>query len=162
MSTNRELKNSVVSEIKERVQKAQSVVLVNYKGLYVEQDTTLRNKFRENGCEYKVCKNRLIKLAFDELGIKIDSNHYDGPTALATCESDVVAPARIVFDGEKEFKVVKAKCGYIEGKVMEYDAVKNIASIPSKEVLVAQLLGMLLNPIRSLAVVLDQASKKEN
>ncbi len=159
MSQNQELKKDVVAEIKERVQKAKSVVLVDYKGLTVEQDTALRNEFRNNACEYKVYKNRLLKIAFEDLGIKFDSACYDGTTALATSE-DVVAPARITFDGESKYKVMKAKAGFIEGKVMNYDEVKAIASIPSKDVLVAQLLGMLLNPIRSLAVVLDQAAKK--
>lgn len=161
MSANREIKNTIVAEIKDRVQNAKSVVLVDYKGLTVEQDTALRNKFRESGCEYRVYKNRLIKIAMNELGIELDSKHYDGPTALVTNNNDVVAPAKIVFDGETQYKVMKAKCAYIENKVMEYDEVKQIASIPSKDVLVAQLLGMLLNPIRSLAVVLDQAAKKQ-
>ena len=159
MSQNQELKKDVVSEIKERIQKANSVVLVEYKGLTVEQDTELRNEFRKNNCEYKVYKNRLLKIAFEDLGIKFDSACYDGTTALATSE-DVVAPAKVTFDGESKYKVMKAKAGYIEGKVMAYNEVKAIASIPSKDVLVAQLLGMLLNPIRSLAVVLDQAAKK--
>lgn len=159
MSQNQELKKDVVNEIKARVQNAKSVVLVDYKGLTVEQDTELRNEFRKNNCEYKVYKNRLLKIAFEDLGIKFDSACYDGTTALATSE-DVVAPAKVTFDGETKFKVMKAKAGYIEGKVMAYNEVKQIASIPSKDVLVAQLLGMLLNPIRSLAVVLDQAAKK--
>ena len=159
MSQNQELKKDVVAEIKERVQKANSVVLVDYKGLTVEQDTELRNEFRKTNCEYKVYKNRLLKIAFEDLGIKFDSACYDGTTALATSE-DVVAPAKVTFDGESKYKVMKAKAGYIEGKVMNYNEVKSIASIPSKDVLIAQLLGLLLNPIRSLAVVLDQAANK--
>ncbi len=161
MSENRELKNGIVAEIKERLQNAKSVVLVDYKGLTVEQDTELRNKFRASGCEYRVYKNRLIKIACDELGIKLDSKHFDGPTALVTSTTEVVAPAKVVFDGENQYKVMKAKCGYIEGKVMEYAEVKQIASIPSKEVLIAQLLGMLTNPMRSLAVALDQIAKQK-
>lgn len=162
MSANRELKDGIVSEIKERVKNAKSVVLVDYKGLTVEQDTAFRNKFRAAGCEYRVYKNRLIKIALEELGISIDSKHYDGPTALVTSSEEVVAPAKIAFQGETEYKVVKAKCGYIEGKVMEYDEVKQIALIPDKTTLVAQLLGMLTNPVRSLAVALDQIAKKAN
>ena len=115
MSQNQELKKDVVAEIKERVQKANSVVLVEYKGLTVEQDTELRNEFRKSNCEYKVYKNRLLKIAFEDLGIKFDSACYDGTTALATSE-DVVAPAKITFDGESKYKVMKAKAGYIEGK----------------------------------------------
>ena len=159
MSANQELKKNVVTEIKEKIQKANSIVLVEYKGLTVEQDTELRNEYRKSGVDYKVYKNRLLKIAFEDLGINFDSSCYDGTTALAVSE-DVVAPAKITFDGESKYKVMKAKAGYIEGKLMNYNEVKAIASIPSKDVLVAQLLGLLLNPIRSLAVVLDQAAKK--
>lgn len=159
MSLNQDLKKNVVAEIKEKVQNANSVVLVDYKGLTVEQDTELRNEFRKNGVDYKVYKNRLLKIAFEDLGINFESSCYDGTTAIAV-SSDVVAPAKITFDGENKYKVMKAKAGFIEGKIMNYNEVKAIASIPSKEVLVAQLLGMLTNPIRSLAVVLDQAAKK--
>ena len=159
MSQNQELKKDIVAEIKEKIQNSSSAVLVDYKGLNVEQVTELRNEFRKSNCEYKVYKNRLLKIAFEDLGIKFDSSCYDGTTALAT-STDVVAPAKITFDGESKYKVMKAKAGYIEGKVMNYNEVKAIASIPSKDVLVAQLLGLLLNPIRSLAVVLDQAAKK--
>lgn len=159
MSLNQDLKKNVVAEIKEKIQNASSIVLVEYKGLTVEQDTELRNEFRKNNVDYKVYKNRLLKIAFEDLGIKFDSACYDGTTALAV-SSDVVAPAKVTFDGETKYKVMKAKAGFIEGKIMNYNEVKAIASIPSKEVLVAQLLGMLTNPIRSLAVVLDQAAKK--
>ena len=159
MSLNQDLKKNVVAEIKEKIQNANSIVLVDYKGLNVEQDTALRNEFKKNNVDYKVYKNRLLKIAFDDLGIKFDSACYDGTTALAVSK-DVVAPAKITFDGETKYKVMKAKAGFIEGKMMNYNEVKAIASIPSKDVLVAQLLGLLLNPIRSLAVVLDQAAKK--
>lgn len=160
MSANRELKKDVVAEIVERLQKAKSIVLVNYQGLTVEQDTELRNKFRASNVEYKVYKNRLLKIAFEQLGISFPAETYEGMTALATSE-DVVAPAKIAIEGETAYKVMKVKAGVIEGKVSDYAYIKQIATIPSKEVLVAQLLGMLLNPIRSLAVVLNEAAKKQ-
>ena len=159
MSANIEAKKAVVEEIKAKIQDSKSIVLADYNKLTVLEVTDLRRKFKAANCEYKVYKNRLLKIAFEDLGIKFDSACYDGTTALATSE-DVVAPAKITFDGESKYKVMKAKAGYIEGKVMNYNEVKSIASIPSKDVLVAQLLGLLLNPIRSLAVVLDQAAKK--
>ena len=159
MSLNQDLKKNVVAEIKEKIQNASSIVLVEYKGLTVEQDTELRNEFRKNNVDYKVYKNRLLKIAFEDLGIKFDSACYDGTTALAV-SSDVVAPAKVTFDGENKYKVMKAKAGFIEGKVMNYNEVKAIASIPSKDVLVAQLLGMLTMPMRGLAVAIDQIAKK--
>lgn len=159
MSTNREIKEQAVEEIVNKIKDANSIVLVDYKGLTVAQDTELRNKFRASNVEYKVYKNRLLKIAFEKLGVNFAPESYEGTTALATSK-DVVAPAKIAFEGEKNYKVMKAKCGYIEGKVLDYNGVKAIAAIPAKDVLVAQLLGMLLNPIRSLAVVLNEAAKK--
>ncbi len=161
MSANQELKKEVVQEIKDKANKSKSIVLVDYKGLTVEQDTELRNAFRAKEIEYKVYKNRLLKIAFDELGIKFPLGNYDGPTAVAFSK-DELAPAKIVIDGEEKYKVLKAKSGFFEGKVVDYDKVKMYASIPSKEILIGQLLGMLLNPIRSLAVVLSEAAKKKN
>ena len=159
MSLLREQKVIEVKEINEKISKSQSMVVATYQGLTVKQIQALRKEAKTKDVEIKVYKNRLLKIAFEDLGIKFDSSCYDGTTALAT-SADVVAPAKITFDGETKYKVMKAKAGYIEGKVMNYNEVKAIASIPSKDVLVAQLLGLLLNPIRSLAVVLDQAAKK--
>ncbi len=161
MSANQDLKKEVVQEIKAKAEKAKSIVLVDYKGLTVEQVTELRNKFRDAGVDYKVYKNRLIKIALDELGIKFPDACYDGPTAVAFSE-DVIAPAKITCKGEDEYKVMKAKAGCFEGKVGDYNTVKMYATIPGKETLVAQLLGLLTNPMRSLAVVLNETAKKMN
>ena len=160
MSANFENKKVVVSEIENLAKDAKSIVLVDYRGLTVAQANELRNDVRSAGGVYKVYKNRLLKIAFEQLGISFPAETYEGMTALATSE-DVVAPAKIAIEGETAYKVMKVKAGVIEGKVSDYAYIKQIASIPSKEVLVAQLLGMLLNPIRSLAVVLNEAAKKQ-
>ena len=154
-----EQKKQIVNALVERFNNSAAGVFVTYSGLTVEKDTELRTKLREAGVEYTVVKNTLTRFAVNEVGYPEFSDILNGTTALATSK-DVVAPAKITFDGESKYKVMKAKAGFIEGKVMNYNEVKAIASIPSKDVLVAQLLGLLLNPIRSLAVVLDQAAKK--
>lgn len=159
MSANQESKKEIVNEIKSKIKDAKSIVLVKYKGLTVAQDTEFRNNFRSNDVEYKVYKNRLLKIAFDESGIKFPLNTYDQPTAVAFSK-DALAPARIAMSGVSQYKVIAAPQGWIEGKVIGADEIKAYALIPSKEVLVSQLLGVLLSPIRSLACVLDQAAKK--
>lgn len=161
MSANQELKKKVVQEIKTKIQDSKSVVLVDYKGLTVGQVTELRNKFRDADTEYKVYKNRLLKIAFEELGIKFPETCYDGPTAVAFSK-DVITPAKIVMEGETAYKVMKAKAGMFEGKIGGYDEVKAYALIPTREVLIAGLLGLLTNPIRSLAIALNETAKKMN
>jgi large subunit ribosomal protein L10 len=159
MSANQELKKEVVQEIKDKIKDSKSIILVKYKGLTVEQDTEFRNNFRSNQVNYKVYKNRLLKIAFEELGIKFPESTYDGPTAVAFSK-DSIAPARIAVKGVEKYNIIEAKHGWIEGKVVGESEIKAYAVIPNKEVLVGQLLGILLNPIRSLACVLDQAAKK--
>lgn len=161
MSANFENKKVVVDEIKSHAKDAKAIVLVDYRGLTVAQVTELRNNFRKAGAVYKVYKNRLLKLALEDLGIKFDSHLLEGTTAVAFHSSDVVAPAKIAVDGENEYKVLKVKAGYVEGKYLDEKGIKALASIPSREVLVAQLLGMLQSPMRSLAVGLSEVAKKQ-
>lgn len=160
MSANFENKKVIVEEIKNYAKDAKSIVLVDYKGLTVEQVTELRKAFRSAGCVYKVYKNRLMKRAFEELSINFEPSLLEGTTAVAFSKEDVVAPAKIAVDGETKYKVMKVKAGYVEGKLCNEKEIKALASIPSKEVLVAQLLGMLTHPMRSLAVAINEIAKK--
>ena len=161
MSANYENKKVVVEEIKSLAKDAKTIVLVDYKGMNVEQVTELRKEVRNAGGVYKVYKNRLMKLAFEELGINLDSSVYDGTTAVIFDSNDVIAPTKIANGGESKYnKVFKIKAGYVEGKAVDAAYIKQLASIPSKEVLVAQLLGMLTMPMRGLAVAIDQIAKK--
>lgn len=163
MALSKNDKQLQVNEIKEKLQKAQSVILVSYSGIKVSEDTELRAKCREAGVEYKVYKNRLIKIAMNELGITECDEDLKESTALAFSYDDVVAPARVVNEQMKTVKVLKFKSGIVEGKKFDENGVKALASIPSKEVLLAQILGLLQGTIsglaRSLALV---AEKKEN
>ena len=157
-----EQKKQIVSEITEKLNKAKSVVLVEYKGLTVEKATELRNKCREAGVEYKVYKNTFMRFAFEELGYKDICVNLEGPNAVAMSFEDVISAAKVTNDFAKTSNdTVVIKAGIAEGKMMSADEIKELASVPTKEVLIAQLAGVLQGNIRNLAYMLDQISKKD-
>ena len=161
MSANFENKKVVVSEIEELAKNAKSIVLVDYRGLTVSQVSEVRNNARNAGGIYKVYKNRLMKIAFENLGITFPDSDYEGTTAVLFHPTDEVAPAKIALDGSKKFNNnLKLKSGYVNGKYFDLNEITALANIPSREVLVAQLLGMLTNPMRSLAVAVSEIAKK--
>ena len=160
MSANFENKKVVVSEIENLAKDAKSIVLVDYRGLSVAHATALRNEVRNAGGVYKVYKNRLMKIAFEKLGIEFPAADYEGTTAVLFHGSDEVAPAKIALDGSKKYGNLKLKSGFVAGKYYNTAEITNLANIPSREVLVAQLLGMLTNPMRSLAVAVSEIAKK--
>ena len=161
MSANFENKKVVVSEIEAHAKAAKSIVLVDYRGLTVAQANELRNDVRSAGGVYKVYKNRLMKIAFDNLGITFPESDYEGTTAVLFHANDEVAPAKIALDGTKKFnKHLKLKSGFVNGKYFNSEEITAFANIPSREVLLAQLLGLLTNPMRSLAVAISEVAKK--
>lgn len=161
MSANFENKKVVVSEIECYAKEAKSIILVDYRGLTVAQANELRNSVRAAGGVYKVYKNRLMKIAFDNLGITFPATDYEGTTAVLFHSTDEVAPAKIALDGSKKFNNnLKLKSGFVNGKYFNTEEVTAFANIPSREVLVAQLLGLLTNPMRSLAVAISEVAKK--
>ncbi len=160
MSANFENKKVVVSEIEAYAKEAKSIVLVDYRGLTVAQVSQLRNEVRKAGGVYKVYKNRLMKIAFDKLGIEFPATDFEGTTAVLFHSNDEVAPAKIALDGSKKYQVLKLKSGYVAGKYYNTEEITKLASIPSREVLVAQLLGLLTNPMRSFAVAISEVAKK--
>ena len=156
-----EAKKQIVEEIKEKYNKSKSVIFINYKGINVEQDTKLRKNFRENNVEYKIYKNRLIKIALDELGVtNYDAKYLDGTTSVAFGEDEVGA-ATVLYKAIKEFNILETKFGIVNGEVVEAAQIEALSKIPSKEVLIAQLLGMLNAPVAALARVLDAIAKKD-
>ena len=161
MSANFENKKLVVSEIENLAKDAKSIVLVDYRGISVAQATELREAVRSAGGTYKVYKNRLMKLAFDNLGITFPATDFEGTTAVLFHANDEVAPAKIALDGSKKYNnTLKLKSGYVNGDYYDTAAITNLANIPSRDVLLAQLLGMLTNPMRSLAVAVSEIAKK--
>ncbi len=163
MSANLTAKKEIVEEIKSRLTSAKSVVFVEYKGINVEQDTNLRKAFRESGVEYKVYKNRLLVKAFEELGITgYDAKLLEGTTSVAFAK-DEVAAASIVYKKAKEFdNIIKAKFGILDGQVIDASKVEALSKIPSKDVLIAMLMGMLKAPVSALARALNEIAKKAN
>ena len=156
MSAALEEKKQLVEELKEKIGAAQSIVIVDYKGLTVFEDTELRKTLRAANVEYRVLKNRLMQKALNELGFTEFDEALNGPTAVAFAMTDPSAPAKILLESVDKTKKVSIKCGMVDGAFITPDGVKELATLPSKEVLIAQLLGTLSAPISGLARVLNE------
>lgn len=157
---NRQLKEAKVQEIREKFEKAQSIVLASYQGLNVEEDTELRKKLREAGVEYKVYKNTLVTLATKELGLEGIAEYLEGPVSVAIGYDDATAPARILNDFAKDHKKLQLKAGIVEGQIFDEAKIKELASIPPKEVLVAKLLGSLKAPLSKFVYLINAIAEK--
>lgn len=154
-----ELKQPVVEEISESIKDAQGVVLVDHRGLTVEEDTRLRKQLREAGVVYKVYKNTMMKRAFDGTQFEDLNKHLEGPSAIAISKEDATAPARILSKFAKEAPALELKAGVVEGNYYDVDGIKSLASIPSREELLSKLLGSMQSPIANFARVVDQIAK---
>ena len=161
MNNNRSLKEAKVAEIKEKLEKATSVVLSKYQGLTVEEDTVLRKNLREAGVEYKVYKNTLVTLAAKELGLEGIVEYLEGPVAIAFGYEDVTVAARVLNDFAKDHKKLELKAGIVEGEIYDTEKIKQLATIPSKEVLIAKLLGSIKSPIASFARVINAIAESK-
>ncbi|HHT06722.1 MAG TPA: 50S ribosomal protein L10 [Hydrogenispora sp.] len=148
-------KVAVVNEVYEKLTKAQSVVLVDFRGLTVQEATELRKKLREAGVELKVTKNTLTRLAAEKADLKDLHAYLEGPTALAFGYEDPVSPAKILSDFAKDHKKLELKGGVLEGRVIDQAMVTALAELPTREVLLGQLVGLMQAPIRNLAYVLS-------
>ena len=155
MNKNRELKEAKVAEIKGKLQKSKAVILTKYQGLTVEEDTTLRKNLREAGVEYKVYKNTLVILAAKELGLDGIVEYLEGPVSVAFGYEDVTVAARVLNDFAKDHNKLELKAGIVEGEIYDESKIKQLATIPPKEVLIAKLLGSIKSPISSFARVLS-------
>lgn len=156
-----EIKQTIVDEIKANVEGAASVVLVDYRGLTVEQDTKLRKQLREAGVIYKVYKNTLMKRAFEGTDFAQLDPHLDGPSAIAISKTDATAPARIVAKFGKEAEALEIKAGIVEGTYYDAKGIQVISSIPSREELLSKFLGSIQSPIANFARVIKQIAEKQ-
>ena len=147
-----EKKQIVVSEIKKRLSSATSVVIVDYRGLNVGEVIELRKQLKEVGVDFKVFKNTLIKRACNEAGIKGLSNVLKGPTAIAF-DRDALASSKILFDFAKSHKLLEIKGGLLEGNAVETAQLKVLANLPSREVLLSQIVGIFIAPIQIMALL---------
>ncbi len=150
-----EQKKEVVKGLSEKVKAAQSFVLADYRGLTVEQDTEMRNALRAAGVEYKVVKNTLTSIAMKENGYEGLESFLNGPTAMAISSTDVVAPAKVLSEFAKKFEKLELKVGVVEGNIIDVNGIKALAELPSREVLIAKVLGGFNAPISGFANVLN-------
>jgi large subunit ribosomal protein L10 len=150
-----EQKQQFVKELSEKIRGSVTGVLVEYKGLTVAQDRELRAKLRESGATYAVIKNSLLSRAFKEAGYDGMDDTFVGTTAIALSAEEMAAPAKALSEFAKKNKFFKIKAGFVDGNALDAAGVERLASLPSKEVLIAQVLGGLNAPISGLVTVLN-------
>ena len=155
-----ELKQPIIEEIKGHVANAKAAVLVDYRGLTVEQDTELRKKLREAGVVYKVYKNTYLKRAFEGTAFAELDKNLEGPTAVAFGIEDATAPARVIAEFAKTAEALELKAGVVEGTYYDVKGIQAIATIPSRDVLISKLLGSLQSPVTNFARVIKQIAEK--
>ncbi|MDD3946462.1 MAG: 50S ribosomal protein L10 [Clostridia bacterium] len=161
-SVTRQQKEKQVAYITEQLKAATSFVILDYKGITVAQDTDLRNAFRNAGVKYHVLKNRLVKIALKNLGFGDEFDAaLNGTSALAISHQEITAPAKISSQKANTIKVLSIKCGMADGRYLDVEECKALAKLPSKEILIAQLLGMLQAPIASFARAIDAIAQKK-
>ena len=155
-----ELKQPIIEEISASIKDAQSVVLVDYRGLTVEQDTNLRKQLREAGITYKVYKNTMMNFAFKGTDFEALAPYLDGPNAMAVSTTDATAPARVLAKFAQTAKQLEIKAGVVEGTVYDANGMKAISEIPSREELLSKLLGSIQSPIANFARCMNQLAEK--
>ena len=150
-----ESKKQIVADLTEKLQNAVSGVIVNYSGITVENDTKMRAELRKAGVEYAVIKNTMTKRACENVGYGELANVLEGMTAIAISKDDAVAPAKILKEYADKIDSFELKAGFVEGKVLDQAGVLELASIPSKEILIGKLLGSIQSPLYGLACALQ-------
>ena len=156
-----ELKQPIVEEISELLNGAATAVVVDYRGLTVAEDTELRKQLREAGVVYKVYKNTMINFAIKDTEFADLAQHLEGPTAIAVCKDDATAAARVLAKFAKTAEALEIKGGVVDGVYYDAAGVGQIASIPSREVLLSKLLGSMQSPITNFARVIKQIAEKD-
>ncbi len=156
-----EQKQKIVSELAEEIKNSVSGVLVNYQGITVEDDTKMRKALREAGVSYKVVKNSLTGRACDVVGYGALKEHLNGMTAIAISENDAVSPAKILKEYAEKIESFEILAGYVDGAVIDKKTVEELASIPSKEVLIAKFLGSIQSPLYKFAYAIKAIADKD-
>tara|TARA_Y100001933_G_C18860611_1_gene505778 strand:- start:210 stop:716 length:507 start_codon:yes stop_codon:yes gene_type:complete len=161
MSSNLDRKKAIVEEIKTKFEGSQSAVVVDYRGLTVEEVTELRNKFREANVEYKVYKNNLVKIAIKDTAFEGLAADLTGPNAIAFGLEDAVAPAKIVKDFAKDHEKLELKSGVVESVYYDNAMIMEIANLPSKEELIGRFMGSIKAPVSNFAYFLTNLAEKK-
>lgn len=161
MSKNFDIKKEVVAEIREKLERAQSLILVDYKGINVEQATELRNACRAAGVDYKVYKNNLVRRAAEGTPYEALANDLVGPNAFAFGYDDPVKPAKVLKEVSAKAKALELKSGVVEGTYFDIKGIQEIADLPSREVLIAKLLGSFNAPLSNFAYLIKNIAEKK-
>ena len=146
-----EAKKAIVAELSERLKNSVTGVLVNYKGINVADDTALRKELREAGVKYTVVKNTLLSRAAEDADLSGLQTTLEGTTAIATSDEDYTAAARILANYAKKSKTFEIKAGYLDGEIVDLATIDSLAKLPTREVLLANVLGAFQAPIASFA-----------
>lgn len=153
-------KVTTVATVKEKVSRAKSLVVTDYRGLTVAEVTDLRNRLRKEGVEYKVVKNRLAKIALREAGLNTMDEYLKGTTAIAMGMKDPVSPAKVLVNYAKDNAKLKVVAGLMDNRVLDLNAITELSKLPSREVLLSRMLGSLSSPVQKLAFGLHQTVAK--
>ena len=156
-----EQKQAIVADLAEQIKNSPAGVVVNYQGITVEDDTKMRKALREAGVNYMVMKNSLTGRACDEVGMGEMKQYLTGMTAIAIASDNAVAPAKVLKEYAEKIESFQILAGYLDGKVVDVEVVKQLADIPSKEVLIAKLLGSIKSPLYGLAYALQAVVDKD-
>ncbi len=148
-------KNEIVKGIKERLESARSIILSDYRGLNVQEMGILRKRLKEQGIEFKVLKNTLVRIAAKEAGLEELEDFLIGPTVFAFSYDDPILPAKALNGFSREHEFLKIKGGVVEGKILDMATIKQFAILPSREELIAKVAGTFNAPINNLAYVLN-------
>ena len=156
-----EQKKAKVDELAQKLKDSKSIVLTDYRGLTVDQDTKLRKALREAGVEYKVIKNTIIRFAIKDSNLEGLDKYLSGPTAVAFSTTDPVAPSKVLAKFAKDYEKLEIKGGMVEGNVIDINGINELASTPSKEELLGRLIGSLQSSLYGLAIALNAIVEKQ-
>ena len=154
------MKKTIVADIKSKFERAKTVVLVDYRGLTVAEVTDLRNQLRKAGVEYAVLKNTMISRAIEGMNIDEMQSSLEGPTAVALAYEDMIAPAKILSEFAKKSKKLTIKCGVCDGAYLDEAGVQALANLPSKEVLIAKIMGSMMSSVSKFVYCVEALRKK--
>ncbi|NLU31160.1 MAG: 50S ribosomal protein L10 [Clostridiaceae bacterium] len=154
-------KKEEVEKLSGKLAKAQAFVLADYRGLTVEQDTKMRRAMREAGVDYRVYKNSIVRFAVKDTQYSELEKYLEGPTAIAISDTDPVTPSKLIAQFAKDYEKLEIKAGMVEGKILDIDGVKELAQTPSREELLARLIGSLQSSLYGLAIALNAIVEKQ-
>jgi len=157
LAISREKKEKIIADLVEKFSRTQSLIMTDYRGLKVEEMRTLRNRLREESCDYHVVKNNLVKLAMERVGLPFEKTLFAGPTAIGFCYKEVVAPAKALVDYAKETKTLSIRGGLMGTRIVSEGEMISLSQLPSRDELLAQMIAQLQAPLVGLVNILSDS-----